>query len=719
MFIAKNFATIFKMVFILVLLLTNGGFMAAYGQNTAVDSLKRELEKHREEDTVRVWVLIELANAYFAFDLNQSPKYLDEATQIVDGNKTPFSLIRINTTYSNYYNLIGNFDKAISYLDKSIVLSKKHNFQQTLWKCQMMKGLAMVDRKDTEKAKNILFLAIKEAKDENFYEREMPTIWANISQCYVSLGNYDSALITNAKAIAIAKKLKDNEVHGDALNNRHIIYKRLNNNEKALECLFEAEKIWTKLGYTTKQALVTYNIGDFYNNVGNFDLAEEYYKKALDIKLKSGNSDVGLNYEGLAALSINKGQETDAQKYLDKAIISYQKLKDTLGIAYVGYTKASLLINKENYKEAKPYLLSSLPIMEQSGDIRYYVSILKSLSKCYIVEKNYKEAENTIKRAIKVAKKYNMLPQLKEQYAIIPVLYVEQSNLDKSIQDTIYHYLNLTYALVDTVAKNRYEGVVADKLTKYETEKKEAQIKELALQNELEKKENEQQWYLFGVGLLLLVLLVSFGFYYVLNRKEKEKLQAKQDAQTEERAYLSMQAHDELISPIETLATKYPAMATEVATIAQKVRFFSHRIAKYDSELLTSRLYEYVGGYKEKGIELIASFTGGDEFVKQIPPNIAEHLYIIADIALLNVEKHAKTSKVWLDFHCDAQNIILSIKDTGIGFNKDVVKKNTGRGLKNIEERAKRIGATAIIDSYSSGELKGTEITVRLPFKKL
>ena len=77
--------------------------------------------------------------------------------------------------------------------------------------------------------------------------------------------------------------------------------------------------------------------------------------------------------------------------------------------------------------------------------------------------------------------------------------------------------------------------------------------------------------------------------------------------------------------------------------------------------------------------------------------------------AFQNCIKHSNCTNIKYSI-IENENILISIVDNGIGFNKQL--KKHGNGLENIEWRAKEIGAILNIDSKN-----GVSITIEIPKK--
>ena len=72
-----------------------------------------------------------------------------------------------------------------------------------------------------------------------------------------------------------------------------------------------------------------------------------------------------------------------------------------------------------------------------------------------------------------------------------------------------------------------------------------------------------------------------------------------------------------------------------------------------------------------------------------LPRNIASCLYRIAQETLANIMKHAHADRVELELTCDDQEVTLSIRDNGVGFNLEQIQDHhLGLGLVKLCESA-------------------------------
>ena len=90
-----------------------------------------------------------------------------------------------------------------------------------------------------------------------------------------------------------------------------------------------------------------------------------------------------------------------------------------------------------------------------------------------------------------------------------------------------------------------------------------------------------------------------------------------------------------------------------------------------------------------------------------LPAEVEDQLYNIAQEALNNSLRHAQASAVKVNIFKDNGRVSLMIEDNGHGF--ETSQRNHGMGLNNMEERAKSIGGEFLIESKIG---RGTKVRV-------
>jgi len=108
-------------------------------------------------------------------------------------------------------------------------------------------------------------------------------------------------------------------------------------------------------------------------------------------------------------------------------------------------------------------------------------------------------------------------------------------------------------------------------------------------------------------------------------------------------------------------------------------------------------------------IKCSVSFNHGNI---KVPENSSIALFRIYQETLTNVARHSKATNVKVSMHNEDDNVILRIKDNGIGIEESQISNPRSFGLIGIRERAFALGG----DVNIIGRKKvGTTLTVRIP----
>ncbi len=85
----------------------------------------------------------------------------------------------------------------------------------------------------------------------------------------------------------------------------------------------------------------------------------------------------------------------------------------------------------------------------------------------------------------------------------------------------------------------------------------------------------------------------------------------------------------------------------------------------------------------------------GDDGI--LPPSVADALYRVAQEALHNVVRHARATRVDMQLRCIPEQVSLTVRDNGVGFDSDQIRR--GLGLTNMQERMLAVGGQLEVQS--------------------
>jgi PAS domain S-box-containing protein len=202
------------------------------------------------------------------------------------------------------------------------------------------------------------------------------------------------------------------------------------------------------------------------------------------------------------------------------------------------------------------------------------------------------------------------------------------------------------------------------------------------------------------------------------------------DAQDQERTRIARELHDDFgqrlamvtneLEQFQQVSIDLPSdvrsrireLQQETAVIATGVQSLSHELHSSKLELLG--IVAAVRGFcREFGKKQNAHI---DFQVHNVPGNlstdISHCLFRVLQEALHNSVKHSGVRQFAVRLYATSDEILLTIRDSGVGFDREKAKAGQGIGLISMEERLKLVKGTLSIDSQPK---LGTTVFARVP----
>ncbi len=296
---------------------------------------------------------------------------------------------------------------------------------------------------------------------------------------YSHTGNYPKAVEYATQSLKLAEETKDSTGIADAHVMLGIVHQEgLKNNNLALRHYIEALKIYESKKNEAGMA-ASYNLlARFYSSTPkDHSLAQQYADKAIQIAQKQNNEDFmawclttkGLIYKNIANFD-------SALSYFEKAILSYQNVKDKTNVAINGLLIGNVYLQKGKFSRAiEKYWGQIYPIKELKANALLR-DVYGGLAKAYAAQKRYDSAY-------------------------------------------IYHLWHTQ--LKDSISNEETIQKVAIIRANYEEEEKEAKI--ALLEKEKEIARDEKQLYMIGfVGIAVALLLILL--FVIRNNQYKQKI---------------------------------------------------------------------------------------------------------------------------------------------------------------------------------------------------
>lgn len=508
------------------------------------------------------------------------------------------------------------------------------------------------------------------------------------------------------------------------------------------------------------KGLSKFGKGIVYVDTGEFGKASIELQEAIAYFKKSKDTLNWINAKNSITILYGKnGFYDDEEQERNELITLANQYKNYPSLPSVYYNAAASANKTSHQKKRINYLLKALHANETSEYKNFFLPVLKlGLAAAYADNDSIAKSEKLIKeieldsnffsgynesfyldakmrlafakKNYQASKNYGLayLNKKKQSHAYEEIQEAEHflSKIYKALGDrekALKHYENFTN-LKDSISNVQKLRVLSYYQTLYETEKRDLKIQTQQRDIELlhTKDKLKTQWLWFGgfglvITFIIIVVLRSRSFAKKQQILQENLTQRIMESQEQERNKVAMELHDSVGQQLMLLTRKANTLPDSsfhelAADTLSSIRAISHNLYP----VVLKRL-----GFSEATQQLINSidensdvfFTTEIGFVDDmLSDDEALHLYRILQEVLQNILKHAKAKSVWVEVLKSNNNVMLTIKDNGVGFNfNKALKTNKSLGLKSIQERCKIIHSKLIIESQPN---KGTKVKVIL-----
>jgi two-component system, NarL family, sensor kinase len=636
-----------------------------------------------------------------------------------------FGLLFSITVYSQ----VGNLDSVEKVINGMVDDTAKVK--------QLRDVAAKIERVDSNLAKQFYRKAISISKSIK-NKKELAISYLNIAAFKINFNAYDSAEIFGKMALNIATEIKSTPEIAKSYNIIGNSFLRRSNYNKAIENYLKSANLYEQIDEPKRLALVLSNITATYSEIDETDKAIFYGEKAIFFAERSKDNDA------IARSNFNLGAAYSTKEDYEKCIKLYKKglpFAQKSGIEYFiqqGFHNIGncyFLLGKKNGimdKQAQLYVDSGLIL---SKKINNPLSLFHSFDlegRLATFYNDLPKAESYFKEAYKNLIQDSSNFVLRMYYGSLAELRYKQGDYKEA-----YNFQLKRSQYNDSVSSTDKLNTIANTATKYETEKKETQLK---LQQSTIKQKNTLN-ILFGsiAAAILLVSLVSYKNYRNKQQLQQQKIseletqqqlsatEAVLKGEEQERTRLAKDLHDGLGGMLSGIKYSFNNMKENLVLTPETAQAFNRSMDMLDNSIqemrrvahnmmpeslvrygLDKTLQDYISEMNKTGMVKVVYQSMGMEN-KIVDNTTAITIYRIVQELLNNVTKHASAKQVLVQLLAQGNKLVVNVEDDGRGFDTTIIEKADGIGWKNIKSRVEFLKGTLEVQS---GEDKGTAVNL-------
>ena len=567
----------------------------------------------------------------------------------------------------------------------------------------------------------------------------------NISLAWQAENEYDSVIryATDAKSLSeelLKKNLTERERErvmgedGRAIVSIGIVNTYTGNYTEALKNQLAALKIFEQIKDTAAEASCYLNLGGIYFYEGNNEESLVNYLHALEMYKKIGNDYyISQAYLSIGAIYIKRHNYEAALVNMKASLQISKQIGDDAGMANSYNNIGEIYFREGNYTEALKNHLATLKIREALNDRRNIIISLDNVGSDYTALGKHQDAISYLNKALEMVSKTEFTEVKKD-------IYFSFSEEFRRVNDfsNAYKYLSLYAGLRDSLANEGISRQMAEMKTKYETEKKDREIKLLNKDKEIQSMKIEKQratgkYLIIGFSLLILFSLIALRLY---NQKRKTAFE-RRVSETELKALRSQMNPHFTFNVLNSI--QYYASENDMESVELYLEKFSTLIRM----ILDQSRSAYISlGQEVRMLKLYLEleemrFEKKFTYTIDIDPTVNPEKMLLPGMLIQpiveNAIKHGIAHKsgealVRISFRTKNSALLCEVTDNGIGREEaEKLKGATRHKSASTSITKERIEALAAIfniqlaytteDLYNAdGTSSGTRVSIEMPF---
>jgi signal transduction histidine kinase len=719
-----------------------------------VFSCQAVCQTYTKEDSTKIYSLLSMAdNESISGSLDDALRFADEAWMLSRKKRMMrgegFSSLKVADVMlhkDSTGNITHFFNEAIR-----IGTQLKDSFMLALANYQLGQYAMRNDRLNDATGYFNKSLSLRFEKAQNSYTA---FVYNDIGYVHGLIDEFEKEAYWYLKALRIHEKLEYLEGVATATHNLGSVYAKLGNADKAFEYTREAIAMREKLGDVKGLATCYESLSRLFWNV-SLDSASKYQQVAMGYAEKTGLTRLMIkSYDNLSVLMDRRRNKPEALMYIRKSIKLCEEMDDKVGLANKYRWAALLSGDIKDTASAEEYFDKSYSIARQLNNkalLRDYHGTRASYyrrandflnafesQKLYYTYRDSLVSEETETNIIELQTKYetekkdNEISRLNTEQRIRQLEIEKQratiagNKLEALQKENEILLLSQRQQLQDNRIKQQQEELEKQVLLA----KNNSQALLLASQDkklkeeELAGQKKVRNFIILGAVLLSIITVILFNRYKLKKRLEQQNqlLMVRND--------IARDLHDEIGSTLTSIKILSEVSRNNFHKDTNKASMLLTRITEQSSQMqqgmsdivwaikpdndkfenMLVRMREFASHTLENR-NIIPVFQVDEKVLSQsLDMQQRRDIFLIYKEAINNAAKYSKATRVEIKLMRIKDELSLTIKDNGVGF--ELKEEFTSNGLKNMKSRTESMsGVFSLITEPGSG----TQINARFP----
>ncbi len=383
----------------------------------------------------------------------------------------------------------------------------------------ILMGLAFLTQNKLDSASGKLFEALSITDDLMPQSLEAGLVHLYLGSVFTQLNNHARARAEFESATEIFKQIRNIEYISSGLLNIGTVYGAQADYPKALKYFLQAKKVADQgvVSNDLKASIVS-DLATVYSLMKKYPEALTYAFQALDIDRKSNNQKgMCYSYNAIGNVYRQKGNYDSALMYYQKTMSTV----DSVNPEFAGITTRTLVnISGVLIEMGKPREAIRRLHRAQAANVGYQAEILyNNLANYYEKLHRYDSAIINARKALQIARAINSKDAVVEAAETLHESFLAQKRVDSA-----YAYIQLQHAYGDSIYNESNLEKFSNLRIELETLEKERELSSLKNEAELHRAETELfRVYMISAALIAMLIMAGVVLFYQ-NEQRKQQL---------------------------------------------------------------------------------------------------------------------------------------------------------------------------------------------------
>lgn len=322
----------------------------------------------------------------------------------IQNKKDHKQIINFNLKIADMYIKLNRKDQGEEYAEKACILSKKHAFENLLFRSRHKLAQIYISQDRYKEAKNLLSEILSYFQKEDNKEK-LKSVYIDLGNLYWKKTEYDKSMENLLKAIELCIKTKDYISLAKTYNNIGLIYYHKGELQKAEDYYNKSLKTGKEYFDKVLVNIALGNLGLVYWRRRDYEKALKYYNEKLKIAKELGiNREIAISLLNIADIYSDKCDYENAIRLYKEQIEHTRFINDKYLYIIASLNLGTVLKETGDIFGAQDHLHLAQRTAEKIDNRELNSLAYINLGDIYKIYKNYERALKYYKKAIDIAK---------------------------------------------------------------------------------------------------------------------------------------------------------------------------------------------------------------------------------------------------------------------------------------------------------------------------